>query len=127
MWGSNGTRLLTVDKGYVWLFTAVEQWNTECVGWHVVQYGSRYAALEPISMGLREVYDNTSAGVARGLSLRLDHGTQYLSDHFLNQTKYRGIQHSSAFVSQPKTNGVAKRFNRIRTTNPSLPSSPAVC
>ena len=112
MWGTDGTRILTVDDGYVWLFTAVEHWNTECVGWHVVKYGSRYAALEPISMGLREVYGNTLAGVARGLSLRLDHGTQYLSDHFLNQTKYWGIQPSFSFVSQPETNGVAERFNR---------------
>ena len=111
-WGTDGTRILTVDDGYVWLFTAVEHWNTECVGWHVVKYGSRYAALEPISMGLRHVYGSTLAGVARGLSLRMDHGTQYLSDHFLNQIKYWGINPSFAFVSQPETNGVAERFNR---------------
>ena len=111
-WGTDGTRILTVDNGYVCLFTAVEHWNTECVGWHVVKYGSRYAALEPIAMGLRHVYGSTLAGVARGLSLRMDHGTQYLSDHFLNQTKYWGINPSFAFVSQPETNGVAERFNR---------------
>ena len=112
MWGTDGTRIMTVDDGYVWAFTAVEHWNTECVGWHVVKYGSRYAALEPISMGLGHIYGNTQAGVARGLSLRLDHGSQYLSDHFLNQTKYWGINASFAFVSQPETNGVAERFNR---------------
>ena len=59
MWGTDGTRILTVDDGYVWMFTAVEHWNTECVGWHVAKDGSRYAALEPISMGLRHVYGNT--------------------------------------------------------------------
>ena len=50
--------------------------------------------------------------MARGLSLRMDHGTQYLSDHFLNQTRYWGINPSFAFISQPETNGVAERFNR---------------
>ncbi len=112
MWGADGTRIFTVDDGYVWLFTAVEHWNTECVGWHIVKFGNRFAALEPISMAVNYVYGGTHAGVARGLSLRMDHGSQYLSDHFLNQTKYWGINPSLAFISQPESNGVAERFNR---------------
>ena len=46
------------------------------------------------------------------LALRMDHGSQYLSDHFTNQIKFWGIQPSYAFVEQPQTNGVAERFNR---------------
>ena len=42
----------------------------------------------------------------------MDHGSQYLSDHFTNQIKFWGIQPSYAFVEQPQTNGVAERFNR---------------
>jgi hypothetical protein len=34
-----------------------------------------------------------------GLSLRMDHGTQYLSDHFLKQVRFWGIQPSFAFSS----------------------------
>ena len=52
------------------------------------------------------------AGAARGLALRMDHGSQYLSDHFTNQIKFWGIQPSYAFVAEPQTNGVAERFNR---------------
>jgi putative transposase len=63
-------------------------------------------------MGLRHVYGSTLTVVARGLSLRMDHGTQYLSDHFWNQSKYWGINPSFAFVSQAETNGVAERFQR---------------
>ena len=62
--------------------------------------------------GLRGLYASTSAGAARGLALRMDHGSQYLSDHFTNQIKFWGIQPSYAFVEQPQTNGVAERFNR---------------
>ena len=112
MWGTDGTRILTADDGYVWFFSAIEHWSAECVGWHVVKRGTRYAALEPIAMGLHHIYGSTQAGVARGLSLRMDHGTQYLSDHFLNQVRYWGIKPSFAFVSEPETNGVAERFNR---------------
>jgi transposase InsO family protein len=46
----------------------------------------------------------------RGLSLRTDHGTQYLSDHFLNQLKHWGINPSFTFIEQLQTNGVAERF-----------------
>ena len=42
----------------------------------------------------------------------MDHGSQYLSDHFTNQIKFWGIQPSYAFVAEPQTNGVAERFNR---------------
>jgi transposase InsO family protein len=112
MWGTDGTRVFTLEDGWVWIFAAVEHWNAECVGWHVCKTGDRYAALQPISMALGRLYGSVEGGVARGLSLRMDHGTQYLSDHFLNQIKFWGITPSFAFVAEPQTNGVAERFNR---------------
>jgi transposase InsO family protein len=112
MWGTDGARVFTVDEGWVWIFSAVEHWNAECVGWHVTKVGDRFAALEPIAMGLTHLLGSVEAEVARGLSLRMDHGTQYLSDHFLNQIKFWGIHPSFAFVAEPETNGVAERYNR---------------
>ena len=41
MWGTDGVRVFTVDDGWGWIFTAVEHWNAECVGWHV--QGHRFA------------------------------------------------------------------------------------
>lgn len=112
MWGTDGARIFTVEDGWVWLFTAIEHWNAECVGWHVCKKGDRYAALQPIAMGLKSIFGSVAAGVARGLSIRQDHGTQYLSDHFQNQVKFWGAASSFAFIEQPQTNGVAERFNR---------------
>lgn len=112
MWGTDGIRVLTVDDGWGWIFTAVEHWNAECVGWHVCKTGNRFAALEPIAMGVERIFGHVERDVARGLSLRIDHGTQYLADHFLNQVRFWGIHPSFAFVEQPQTNGVAERFNR---------------
>ena len=112
MWGTDGVRMLTVDDGWVWTFAAVDHWNAECVGWHVCKVGHRFAALEPIAQGLRQMYGSVEADVARGLALRMDHGSQYLSDHFLNQIKYWGIRPSFGFVEEPETNGVAERWNR---------------
>ena len=52
MWGTDGVRVFTVDDGWGWIFTAVEHWNAECVGWHV---SNRFAALQP-TMGLAGLY-----------------------------------------------------------------------
>jgi len=112
MWGTDGTRIFTVDDGWVWLFSTVEHWNAECVGWHVCKAGDRFAALEPVAMGVKRIFGSTGAGAARGLALRMDHGTQYLSDHFLNQIRFWGVNPSFAFIEEPETNGVAERFNR---------------
>ena len=112
MWGTDGARVFTVNDGWVWIFSAVEHWNAECMGSHVCKYGTRFAALEPISQGIMAIAGSVGPDAGRGLALRMDHGTQYLSDHFLNQLKYWGVSPSFAFVEQPQTNGVAERFNK---------------
>ena len=98
MWGTDGVRVFTVDDGWGWIFTAVEHWNAECVGWDL--QARRPSPPQTISMGLAGLYGSTAAGAARGLALRMDQGSQYLSDHFTNQIKFWGIQPSYAFMSR---------------------------
>ena len=111
MWGTDGVRVFTVDDGWGWIFTAIELERR-------VRRLACVQARRPLRRpsadlhGACEAYASTSAGAARGLALRMDHGSQYLSDHFTNQIKFWGIQPSYAFVEQPQTNGVAERFNR---------------
>lgn len=112
MWGTDGTKIFTLEEGWCWLFTAVEHWNAECVGWHVTKNGDRFAALQPVSMGIKARFGSVGSAAARGLVLRMDHGTQYLSEHFQNQIKFWGMAPSFAFVAEPQTNGVTERFNR---------------
>jgi len=112
MWGTDGTRVFTLKDGYAWIFNAVEHWNGECVGVHVSKRGDRFAAMEPILMGISAQFGRLGADVARGLSLRMDHGSQYLSDHFQKQIRFLGIAPSFAFLREPETNGVAERFFR---------------
>jgi putative transposase len=112
MWGTDATKVFTAEEGYVWVFSAVEHWNAECMGVHVCKKGDRMAALEPIAQGVLSQFGSVERGVVRGLALRMDHGSQYTSDHFQNQIKSWGIAPSFAFLSEPETNGVAERFNR---------------
>ena len=112
MWGTDGIRIETVDEGWVWVFSAVDHFDACCVGIHAVKTGNRFAALQPIAQGLQAEFGATGADAGRGLTLRMDHGTQYTADDFLNQVKFWGIAPSFAFVAEPQTNGVAERFNR---------------
>jgi putative transposase len=112
MWCSDGTKIRTVDDGWVWVFSVEEHWNAECLGWHVCKVGDRFAALEPVTQAVKNVYGSIGKGVASGLKLRIDNGSQYSSDYFLKQIAYMGIQDSFGLVRQPQTNGVAERFNR---------------
>jgi len=112
LWGTDGTKIFTLDDGWCWFFATVEHWNAECLAWHLTKTFDRFAALQPLSMALMTRFESVGADVARGLSLRMDNGTQYLSDHFQNQIKYWGIAPSFAFVAEPETNGVTERFNR---------------
>lgn len=112
MWGTDGIRIETVDEGWVWVFAAVDHCDACCVGLHTVKTGNRFAALQPIAQALKTEFGGTDAEAGRGLTLRMDHGTQYTADDFLNQIKFWGIAPSFAFVAEPQTNGVAERFNR---------------
>jgi transposase InsO family protein len=111
-WGTDGIRIETVDEGWVWVFAAVDHFDACCVGIHAVKTGNRFAALQPIAQGLQAEFGATAADAGRGLTLRMDHGTQYTADDFLNQVRFWGIAPSFAFVAEPQTNRVVERFNR---------------
>ena len=112
MWATDGARVFTLQDGWGWVFACMEHWNSEVMGHHVTKRGDRFAALEPVAQGIMSEFGSVEAGAARGLSLRTDHGSQYLSNHFQKQIKAWGIAPSFAFLEQPQTNGVVERFFR---------------
>ena len=118
MWGTDATACLTTREGSATVFIAVDHCTQECVGIHAARPGTRFEALEPLRQGLREHFDGYEANVARGLALRHDHGSQYLSDHFQEELRFLGIRSSPSFVAAPEGNGCAERF--IRTLKEQL-------
>ena len=72
--------------------------------------GSRFEALEPIRQGVRERFGAIGKGVAHGLRLRHDHGSNYLADDFQQEVAFFGIESSPSFVREPKATAVAERF-----------------
>ncbi|MEX3583580.1 MAG: hypothetical protein VB137_15360 [Burkholderia sp.] len=73
------------------VFAAVDHCGATCVGIHVTKVGARFAALEPISQGVREQFGSVEANAGCGLSLPMDHGSEYRSDDFRAPLKFWGI------------------------------------
>ena len=112
MWATDAAKILTVEDGWVWFFGVIEHWNSECLGWHLVKKGDRFAAIEALNNAVRNTYGAIEAGVSRGVKLRMDHGSQFKSRDFQHQVKYWGLISSFGFVREPETNGVIERFHR---------------
>lgn len=112
MWGTDGTQVMTVDDGHVWVFSAVEHWNGECVGMYVSKRGIRFNAVQPVLEGVQSIFGSVDKDAALGLALRLDHGSANCSEHFQGEIRRLGIEPSFSFVEEPQTNGVVERFNR---------------
>jgi putative transposase len=117
MWGIDQTSCLTTDEGQVAIFFAVDHCSMECVGIHAAKCGTRFEALEPIRQGVRDYFGDFSKDIAKGLSLRHDHGSQFVSGLFQEELAFLGVKSSPAFVHQPQGNGCAERFVRILKEN----------
>ena len=116
MWGTDLTTTLT-GEGQVAVFVAVDHCSAECVGIHAAPRATRFEALEPIRQGVRRHFAGFAQGIARGLSVRHDHGSQYMSDAFQAELRFLGIESSPAFVRAPEGNGCAERFIRTLKEN----------
>jgi hypothetical protein len=64
------------------IFVTVNHCSTECVGIHAARRATRVEAVEPIRQGVRACFGAFAEGVASGLALRHDHGSQYVADDF---------------------------------------------
>ena len=117
MWGTDMTATVTLGEGSAFVFVAVDHCTTECIGLHAAKRGSRFEALEPIRQGVRERFGAIGQGVAHGLRLRHDHGSNYLADDFQQAVAFFGIESSPSFVREPEGNGVAERVIRTLKEN----------
>jgi transposase InsO family protein len=117
IWGTDLTTITTTGEGQVAVFVAADHCSAECVGLHAARRATRFEALEPIRQGVRRHFGGFAAGIARGLALRHDHGSQYMADAFQKEIAFLGIDSSPAFVRAPQGNGCAERFIRTLKEN----------
>jgi putative transposase len=116
MWGTDLTTTFT-GEGPAAVFIAIDHCSAECVGIHAHARATRFEALDPIRQGVRRYLGGVAKGIAHGLVVRHDHGSQYMSDHFQKEIAFLGIESSPAFVRAPEGNGCAERFIRTLKEN----------
>jgi transposase InsO family protein len=116
MWGTDLTSVMT-GEGQAAVFVAVDHCSAECVGVHASRRADRFEALEPVRQAVRERFGAFARGVAAGLALRHDHGSQYVSHDFQAEVRFLGVTSSPAFVREPEGNGCAERFIRTLKEN----------
>ena len=116
MWGTDLTLVMT-GEGQAAVFIAVDHCSVECVGIHASRGADRFEALEPVRQAVRERFGAFAKGIATGLAIRHDHGSQYVSHHFQTEIRFLGVTSSPAFVREPEGNGCAERFIRVLKEN----------
>ena len=117
VWGTDLTTTMTVKEGRASIFFTVDHCSCECVGIHAAKYGTRFEALEPLRQGVKDHFGAFSKDAADGLSLRHDHGSQFISHDFQSELRFLGITNSPAYVREPQGNGCAERFVRTLKEN----------
>lgn len=118
MWGTDATSTFTLDQGQATVFVVVDHCTDELLGVHAAKIGNRFEALDALHQAVREAFGGFGKNIATGLSLRHDHGSQFMSDDYQQELAFLGIESSPAFVRAPEGNGVAERF--IRTLKEQL-------
>src|SRR5690348_6825302 len=116
MWGTDLTTTIT-GEGQAAIFIAIDHCSAECVGIHAASRATRFEALEPIRQGVRQHFGGFAKNIARGLAVRHDHGSQYMSHAFQKELAFLGVESSPAFVRAPEGNGCAERYIRTLKEN----------
>ena len=117
VWGTDMTTTVTLKEGKAAVFVAVDHFNAECVGIHAAKSQTRFEALEPLRQGVRTYYGGFAEGIGSGLTIRHDHGSQYMADDFQDELVFLGMTSSPSFVREPEGNGCAERFIRTLKEN----------
>jgi putative transposase len=100
MWGTDLTSTPT-GEGQASIFVTVDHCSTECLGIHAARYATRFEALEPLRQGLRACFGGFAAGVAGGLKLRHDHGSQFVADDYQRELAFLGIESIASLLTKP--------------------------
>ena len=84
----------------------------EIIGPHASSSANRWETLKPVRQGVTQPFGGVGPDVAKGVTLRHDHGSSYVADDLQQEIGCSGIVSSPAFVRQPEGNCVAERVIR---------------
>ena len=79
-------------------------WGTDMTAtvWARARPSSSWPSMDRVHRGQARDPITIGEGVARGLRLRHDHGSNYLADDFQQEVAFFGIESSPSFVREPE-------------------------
>jgi transposase InsO family protein len=112
MWGGDATEVMTTRDGKVTIFDLIDHCTDQILGITVTTDATRFSAIDCLHQGVLAEFGALTGDVARGVTLRVDHGSQFTSKRYVNEAHHLGFELSFAFVGQPECNGVIERWHR---------------
>lgn len=111
-WGTDATEVATTEDGKVSIFDCIDHHTDQILGLVVTTKADRFAALECLHQAVRAEFGGVHGDAARGVMVRLDHGSQFTARRYVADARHLGITLSYAFVGEPQCNGVIERWHR---------------
>jgi transposase InsO family protein len=112
MWGIDAKAGFGVRDGQAPFLAMIDHCSACRLGIHVTRCGTRFEALELVRQAVREPFGGFAQGIALGVKLRHDHGSQFLSDDLQREIRFLDLESSPGFVRKPEGNGCIERFFR---------------
>lgn len=117
IWGTDMTTGWTSTEGKAHVWALIDHFTGECLGIHVSKRANRHEAIEPMNQAVSFAFGGHEKDIAKGVLIRHDHGSQYMSKDFKDQVGHFGMNSSPCFVRTPEGNGVIERFFRTLKEN----------
>ena len=90
MLGTDLTTTVTTGEGLAHVFVVVDHCTCECVGLHAARAATGFERWSRCARGCGSTSAGSRSGIARGLSIRHDHGSAYMSDDLLRVLRTSG-------------------------------------
>jgi len=113
IWGIDATAGFTPAEGRVAIFAMVDHATAECLGIHVAKRGTRFEPLEPVRRAVHEEFGSFAEGVARGVRLRHDHGSQFMSDDSQGEVAFLGMESSPPLSENRKATAASSASSAL--------------
>jgi transposase InsO family protein len=109
-WGTDMTKFLVPEIGWVYLIVVIDWFTKKCIGWHVDIFGRSKEWLKALDMAVINQCPNGSRGMR--IHLMSDNGSQPTSLLYMNECKNLGIEQAFTSYNNPKGNADTERFIR---------------
>jgi putative transposase len=108
MWAIDATGCLTAE-GKAARFVVIDHCTGEYLGALAARRGTRFEASDCLRQAIWAVKGHCEVGIAAGISLQHNHGSQFISHAFQEELEPLGIESSPSLIRQPQGDGCLHR------------------